>query len=87
MLEQMLGREVVVDLRSSFVCLGRLERCDDNFLELSDADLHDLHDTETSRENYVAASLATWIKRNRKRVLLARAEMVAIALVDDIADE
>src|SRR4051794_12372884 len=66
MLEEFLESKVVVDLISPFVCLGRLVRYDDHFLELKHADLHDLRDTETTRELYVAESVATGIKRNRK---------------------
>ena len=87
MIQEYVNQKVVVDLRSSFVCLGVLTRFDDHFLELKNADLHDLRDTQTTRENYVAASWATGIKRNRKRVLLFRAEVIAITLFDDIVDE
>jgi small nuclear ribonucleoprotein (snRNP)-like protein len=87
MLEEFLDQKVVVDLSSTFVCLGRLIRFDDHFLELKNADLHDLRDTETTRENYVAESVVTGIKRNRKRVLLRRDQMVAISLLDDVVDE
>lgn len=87
MLEPMVGRKVVVDMRSRFVCLGTLKSFDTDFLELGNADLHDLQDTETSRENYVAESVATGIKRNRKRLLLAREEVIAISLIEDVVDE
>jgi len=87
MLEEYLGKPVVVDLRSHYVCLGILERMDELYLELRDADLHDLRDTGTSRENYVIAAIASGIKRNRKRVLLARAEVVAISRQEDVVDE
>jgi hypothetical protein len=87
MLEELLGQKIVVDLRSTFVCLGTLLRVGEDFLELRNADLHDLRDTDTSRENYVAASFTTGIKRNRKRLLLARAEIVGVARLEDFADE
>jgi hypothetical protein len=87
MLNELLEQKVVVDLRSSFVCLGTLTRFDEQYLELKNADLHDLRDTQTTRENYVAASLATGIKRNRKRVLLNRSELVAVARLEDVVDE
>ena len=87
MLEEMIGQKVVVDLRSQFVCLGTLVRVDEHFVEMRNADLHDLRDTDTTRENYVAASCATGIKRNRKRLLLVRAEMVAVSRLEDVADE
>ena len=87
MLQELLGRKVVVDLRSPYVCLGTLEQFDDHFLVLRNADLHDLRDTDTNRELYVAQSVATGIKRNRKRVLLVRADVVAVARLDDVVDE
>jgi hypothetical protein len=87
MLQEFIGQKVVVDLRSPFVCLGTLSKADDHFLELRNADLHDLRDTDTTRENYVAASRDTGIKRNRTRVLVVRAEVVAISLLEDVVDE
>jgi hypothetical protein len=87
MLEEFIGQRVVIDLRGEFVCLGRLNRVDEHFLELRSADLHDLRDTDTSRENYVAASIATGIKRNRRSLLVVRAEIVAIARLEDVVDE
>lgn len=87
MLDEFLDSKVVVDLASMYVCLGRLVRYDDHFLELKNADLHDLRDTETTRELYVADSVATGVKRNRKRVLVRRSEVVAISLLEDVVDE
>ena len=84
MLDEYLEQKVVIDLRSSFVCLGTLVGIDDRHLELLDADLHDLRDTHTSRENYVAAAKATGIKHNRKRLLIVRDEVVAIARLKDV---
>ena len=87
MLEEMIGAKVVIDFRSEYVCLGTLLRVDEHFLELKNADLHDLRDTDTTRETYVASSKATGIKRNRRRLLVLRAEVVAIARLDDVVDE
>ncbi len=87
MLEPLIGQVVVVDLRSPYVCLGTLRAVTPDYLELRNADLHDLRDTETSRENYVAASHATGIKRNRRKLWLMRSEVVAIALLKDVVDE
>lgn len=81
-----MGEVVVVDLRSPYVCLGRLERADELYLELRDADVHDLRDTDTTRENYVAAAQATGIRRNRRRVLVVRSEVVAVARLEDVVD-
>ena len=86
MLEELVGEVVVIDLRSTFVCLGTLTKVEPDFLHLKNADLHDLRDSDTTRENYVAASAATGIKRNRKKLWLMRADIVAIARLEDVAE-
>jgi small nuclear ribonucleoprotein (snRNP)-like protein len=87
LLEELIGERVVVDLRSHYVCLGLLQGVDEHYLDLRNADLHDMRDSDSTRENYVAASRATGIKRNRKRLLVVRAEMVAISRLADVVDE
>ena len=86
MLEELIGKIVVVDLKSTFVCLGKLVQADDRYLEIRDADLHDLRDTRTTRENYVAASRDTGVKRNRKRVFVDRSDVVAISCIEDVVE-
>ena len=87
LLADMIGGKVVIDLRSTYVALGTLIGADEQFLALKNADLHDLRDTDTTRENYIAESKATGIKRNRKRLLVLRSDMVAVAKLDDVVDE
>lgn len=84
MLEEFVGQKIVVDLRSTFVCLGVLERIGEHYLEMRNADLHDLRDTDTTRELYVAESRATGVKRNRKRVLVALGDIVAVSRLEDV---
>jgi len=87
MLEEMIGQIVVVDLRGQYVVLGTLLRFDEHFLELRNADLHDLRDADSTRELYVAEARFTGVQRNRKRVLVARAEVVAVSRLEDVVDE
>jgi len=87
MLDDFIDAKVVIDLISPYVCLGKLTRYDEHYLEVKNADLHDLRDTETTRELYIADSVATGIKRNRKRVLIRRSEVVAISKLEDVVDE
>jgi small nuclear ribonucleoprotein (snRNP)-like protein len=87
MLEGYLNEKVVIDLRSEYVCLGILKAIDPHFLELRNADLHDLRDTDTTREMYVHASARTGIKRNRKKLLLRRDEVVALARLEDVVED
>lgn len=87
LLDDLMGGKVVIDLRSTYVAMGTLIGADEQYLELKNADLHDLRDTDTTRENYIAESKATGIKRNRKRVLVLRSDMVAVSRLDDFVDE
>jgi small nuclear ribonucleoprotein (snRNP)-like protein len=87
MLEEMIGQIVVVDLRGQYVVLGTLLRFDEHFLELRNADLHDLRDADSTREMYVAEARVTGVQRNRKRVLVVRAEVVAVSQLEDVVDE
>jgi small nuclear ribonucleoprotein (snRNP)-like protein len=86
MIEEFLNQKIVIDLRSEYVCFGTLKAIDPHFLDVKNADFHDLRDTDTTRENYVAATRLTGIKRNRKRVLIRRDEVVAITKLEDIVE-
>jgi hypothetical protein len=86
MIEEYLGAKVVIDLQSPYVCLGTLLRVDEHVLELKNADLHDLRDTDTTRENYIASSVITGIKRNRKRLLVFKRDIVALSRLEDVID-
>jgi hypothetical protein len=85
-LDALIGRAVVADLRSSFVCIGTLVGYDDRFYELADADLHDFRDSTATREVYTFDSARFGVRRNRARVLVLRDEVVALARLDDILE-
>ena len=82
--QQSLGQQVVVDLRSPYVCLGTLTRVDELYVELRNADLHDLRDTQTTRENYVVDSRRLGIRVNRERTLVRIDEIVSVSALDDV---
>jgi small nuclear ribonucleoprotein (snRNP)-like protein len=86
LLAPLIGQIVVVDLKSTYVCLGMLVRCDELFLEVTDADLHDFRDSTATREVYVYDSARLGIRRNRTRVLVRLDDVVAITRFADIAE-
>ena len=85
-LEPLMGQVVVIDCKSSYVCLGTLVAFDGGYLELRDADLHDFRDSTATREVYVYDSVRIGIRRNRERVLLRMDDVVAITRFSDIAE-
>jgi hypothetical protein len=85
-LTALMGQVVVIDLKSTYVCLGTLVSCDDLFLELRDADLHDFRDSSATREVYVYDSARLGIRRNRARVLIRLDDVIALTRFTDIAE-
>lgn len=78
------GHDVVLDCRSEYVIIGTLVAIGPAFLELADADLHDLRDTETIRETYVRDAATHGIHPNRRHVLVRVDEIVAVTLLRDV---
>lgn len=85
-LQGYLQKRVVLDLSSPYVCLGKLARIDAYHYVMVDADLHDLRDSPTTRENYIVFAKTSGIKANRKEVLVRAEEVVAISLFDNVID-
>ena len=84
--DALLGQVIVVDLVSTYVCLGTLAGLDRDYLEIRDADLHDMRDSTKTRELYVYDSIRLGIRRNRSRVLIRRSEVVAVTLFSEIVE-
>jgi hypothetical protein len=86
LLESLIGEVVVLDLRSSFVCIGTLAGTDPLYFDVREADLHDFRDSKATREVYVYDSVRLGIRRNRRRVLVLRAEVVALTRFADVSE-
>ena len=84
LLEPLLGKQVIFDMSSPFVILGTLTGGDESYLTLDEADVHDLRDTTTTRENYVVDSKRYGIRVNRQRVLVRVTEIVSLSVLDDV---
>lgn len=85
--EHLFGEIVVLDLSSPYVYLGRLVERQGDYLLLSDADVHDLRDTATTREKYVLAARGHGINANRRWTWVSRSQIVGISRLDDILTE
>jgi hypothetical protein len=81
---QWIGENVVVDFRSPMLAIGRLERADDDLIEMRDADLHDLRDTDTTRELYVVKAARYGVQTNRAVLLVRIDDVLAVARLDDV---
>ncbi|MBL8819728.1 MAG: hypothetical protein JNL58_27130 [Planctomyces sp.] len=83
-MEEMVGKNVVVDVVSQFVYLGRLQEVGQKTVVLKNADVHDLRDSTTTREVYVRDARLHGIQPNRNRVHVRLEQIVSVSLLDDV---
>lgn len=83
-MNEYLGRYVVVDVEPPFVYLGRLVSVSDRTLHLGEADVHDLRDSTTTREQYVRDAMIHGIQHNRRKVAVRLDKVVSISLLEDV---
>jgi small nuclear ribonucleoprotein (snRNP)-like protein len=82
--KDLVGAIVVVDTDSSFVYLGTLDRVDDQFLVLREADAHDRREGPSTKEQYVMDSKRFGVKANRKEISIRKEKVVSVSRLDDI---
>ncbi len=83
-IQDFMNREVVIDMASQYVYAGTLAGEDAAYLVLENADVHDLRDTNTTRELYVVDTRRYGVRVNRKRVLVRKGDVVSISLLEDV---
>ena len=86
LLSDLFNRTVVIDVTSQYVFVGTLVGEDHHYLALEEADVHDLRDATTPRELYVLETKQLGVRKNRKRVLVRRDEVVSISALDDVLE-
>lgn len=83
-MEELVGKNVVVDVVAQFVYLGKLLEVKEKTVILKNADVHDLRDSTTSREVYVREARLHGLQANRNRVYIRIEQVVSISLLDDV---
>lgn len=82
--QSLFQQEVVLDLASSYVILGKLVAADGVFIELLEADVHDLRDSKTTRDLYVLEARRHGIRVNRARVVVRMGDIVGCSPLSDV---
>lgn len=83
-MEEYVGQNVVIDVDSTYVFLGRLKSISEKTLVLKNADVHDLRDSTTTREAYVREARLHGIQPNRSLVMLQTVQVVSLSLLEDV---
>ena len=86
MLDDLIGRVVVLDTKSPMLYIGTLAEANDYYLTLTDADVHNMDDSLTTRDVYTMEAKKLGIHANRKRVVVRHAEVVSASALDDIVE-
>lgn len=84
MFDDYIQESVVVDTFSSFIYLGTLKAVHQDFIELENADVHDIHDSNSTKENYLRNALITGIRPNRKTCRIDKSKIISITLFSEI---
>jgi len=82
--DELVGKNVVVDVECLFVYLGKLHEIRDKTLILKNVDVHDLRDSTTTREVYVRDARVHGIQPNRRQVHVRLDKVVSVAVLDDV---
>jgi hypothetical protein len=82
--EALLGQVVVVDLDGPWLAFGRLVAAGTGWIELADADLHDLREGASTRDVYALETQKLGVRVNRRRVLLPFSQIVALSRLEDV---
>lgn len=84
MMQELMGRDVVMDLASPYLVIGTLVGENERYVMLENADVHDLRDTRSTRDQYLAVMRSAGLKPNRRRTYIAREQVVSIAALEDV---
>jgi hypothetical protein len=83
-ISSLIGQVVVVDLDESYLVIGTLRQIDQQHLLFAEADVHDHHEANCTKEVYLLESLQLGVRFNRKQVAIPRARMLAISRLEDV---
>ena len=83
-LTSFLTKQIVVDTDSSYVYIGTLESIGSDFLGLSNVDVHDTHDSSSTKEHYAHESKKLGTRINRKLTYVRLERVLSVSKLDDI---
>jgi hypothetical protein len=84
MYKDYLSHEVVLDVNGSVVYLGVLCKVDEDYLELSPVDVHDVNDGKSNKESYIRASREGGIRFNREVCRVSKSQVISLTRLQDV---
>lgn len=82
-----IGEVVVIDCTHPYVAIGTLVRVARDYVELAEADMHDLRDSTTSRENYLVKTARHGVGATRRLLIFRMEHIVGISPLAEVVQE
>lgn len=79
-----LNQVVVADLDEMYLVIGTLVAVDEWHLSFVDADLHDHHEANCTKDVYLLETRKLGIRANRRRVDIPRHRLLALGRLEDV---
>ena len=83
-ISHLVGKVVIVDTATPYLYAGTLKDCDEHFLVLTDADVHDTTGGGSSKEMYALEARRHGVQKNRREVWVRMATVVSLSRLDDV---
>lgn len=79
-----VGQLVILDTDSSVVFIGTLQEVTPGFVRLVNVDVHDIHETPTTKERYILDARRFGVNANRKEASVRREKVVSLSRLEDV---
>ncbi len=83
-IESFLGQIVVLDTQGPLIYIGTLQSVSPHFWTLHDADVHDRHDSRSTKEFYLTETRQLGVRINRTHVHVAASQIASFSRLEDI---
>ncbi len=84
-LQAFIGQTVVIDLAEQHLAIGTLSEVSRDHIALTDADLHDRREANSTKDVYLIETRHIGVRVNRKRVVVPRHIVLAVSRLEDVS--
>jgi hypothetical protein len=83
-LSELIGEEVVIDVHAPYLYLGVLQAVTATAFVLVKADVHFIHESQSTSEVYIQEAAEIGITPTREKVYVMRRDVVSISRLQDV---
>jgi hypothetical protein len=83
-IKNLLDKLIVVDTNSRWLYVGTLKKIGKAFLTLQDVDAHDVTETTSTRDEYLAHIKSHGLVVNRNLVTISKEKLIGLTLLEDV---